>query len=679
MKYTTSAKRTSVSVLLPLFLLFGCGGGDEKDSFNESKVADSYLNASQSIYLKGQLKNPWENSKVIFSISNKEQAKLGSFTITDANTGAFTYLADAPEGEDFVQYSIKRADKEAIAKVHISIKSGDPLYQQQWHLHNTGQTAFAENGGKAGEDMNLVDAIASGYHGNGIVVAVVDDGVEIAHPNLQNNILLDGSYNFVTASNDPTPTDEDSFHGTAVAGIIAAEGWNDIGGRGVAPKASVLGYNYLYNFYSEEAFDISHGIKGGSQQAHVFNQSYGIEFSYPNDMDYYQEEALNEVATRGQGSLFVTAAGNEFNDFSNGIHYFFRGQNTATGADELPLYNANMSANQANFYNLMVSALNANGTLSSYSTVGSNVFISAPGGEDGDEYPAIITTDRQGCSAGLTSFLSFDNLANVFDSGNELNPHCNYTSHMGGTSSAAPNTSGAIAVIWGANSDLTWRDIRHVLATTATQVDKNIQAKTIDVDTGVSHEEYIAVPSWTTNAAGFHFHDFYGFGRVNVSDAVKMVLNYTADLGEYRISEWAGSAFINKAIPDANIQGVSDSISITDDLIVEGVQIQLTAKHGRLPDLAVELISPSGTRSVLMTPYNGYVYQGDDVKGFDNTLMLSNAFYGEKTSGQWTLKVVDVNGGDFSIFIDGSEVSMPNEANGEFVSWSIRFHGHEAK
>ncbi|QIJ05277.1 hypothetical protein GII14_14780 [Shewanella chilikensis] len=154
-----------------------------------------------------------------------------------------------------------------------------------------------------------------------------------------------------------------------------------------------------------------------------------------------------------------------------------------------------------------------------------------------------------------------------------------------------------------------------------------------------------------------------------------------ASLGEYRISDSLSRTELNAAIPDASLEGVSDVQRFDSDWIIEGVQINLTAEHKRLADLAVELISPSGTRSVLMTPYNGFVPIRNS--GYTNTPMLSNAFYGENARGNWTLKVIDVNSGEQGyIYREGTvnleEKLLENEANGVLKSWSLRIHGHQA-
>jgi hypothetical protein len=125
-------------------------------------------------------------------------------------------------------------------------------------------------------------------------------------------------------------------------------------------------------------------------------------------------------------------------------------------------------------------------------------------------------------------------------------------------------------------------------------------------------------------------------------------------------------------------------------MTVEGVQVRLSLEHTRLGDLSIELISPSNTRSVLL-------HAGTDLDGskFENTLMLSNHFYGEKAKGDWKLRIIDTNAKDgwsertYDVtsgeFIDGSVVNLPQRADkyqpnnsqpGKLIGWNIRFYGH---
>ena len=123
----------------------------------------------------------------------------------------------------------------------------DPLAAQQWHLKNTGQTAFADSGGVIGIDINVEPVYnLLGFTGSGVTVAVVDTGMEILHEDLNANVVAGGSWNFITPTGtDPTNTvDIDGDHGTSVAGLIAMAK-NTVGGIGVAPKAQLKGFNFL--------------------------------------------------------------------------------------------------------------------------------------------------------------------------------------------------------------------------------------------------------------------------------------------------------------------------------------------------------------------------------------------------------------------------------------------------
>ncbi|MCL1090917.1 S8 family serine peptidase [Shewanella profunda] len=693
-----------VALSITAALLAGCGSDKKSpEPVNTAPLtADITIDVSQSLLFSGKLDATDAEGGLTYSLVDPSDIKLGTLTLVNKSTGEFTYSTDVTEGTEVIKFKVSDGQYTAEANLIINIKNGDPLYAYQWHLKNTGQNAFAASRGVVGEDMNVSGAMSQQIMGQGITVAVVDDGLEIAHADLVNNIVNGGSYNLITGTVDPTPFAGSAGHGTAVGGIIAAEGWNGIGGRGVAPKAQLIGFNFLdsdptgqvANVQTFENFVKSHGASAYSDSARVFNQSYGYSVPFPDTFDEDETEVYRDVATQsfdGKGSIFVKSAGNGYDYYRfrtfwlPGDYFDATPENPANHG--LPFHNSNMSSDNANVYNLVVSAINANGQLSSYSSVGSNVFLTAPGGEYGDDAPAIVTTDRMGCDKG--SVIAEDRPSTPFHGGlHPLNSNCDYTSTMNGTSSAAPNTSGAVAVIMSANPELTWRDVRHVLAKTATKVDAQIAAKTVTVGVGEGAAEYAAIPAWQQNAAGFSFHNLYGFGRVNVSEAVKLAKSYAEDLGEYVVSEWQASEVLAKSIPDANVNGVSDTQVVTEDLVIEAVQIELTADHLRLPDLAVELISPAGTKSVLMTPYNGQVYQGvmdktnpnDIVTGYDATPMLSNAFYGESSKGEWTIKLIDVNSGSYRfIKYDQGYISIPNEADGKLKGWSIRFHGHAAK
>ena len=116
----------------------------------------------------------------------------------------------------------------------------------QWHLLNTGQETGIPDlpplYGVAGEDLNVVPAWNLGVTGDGVLVAVIDSGVQLFHPDLSGNFSPTLRYNAIFGTNNVGPDlfDPDSSHGTAVAGIIGAVENNGLGGTGVAPGATLV-------------------------------------------------------------------------------------------------------------------------------------------------------------------------------------------------------------------------------------------------------------------------------------------------------------------------------------------------------------------------------------------------------------------------------------------------------
>ena len=138
----------------------------------------------------------------------------------------------------------------------------DPLFGCQWHLDNTGQGE-----GTSGEDINVTDVWSGGNTGEGIVVAVVDDGVDPDHEDL--NVNKDMSHDYLGENQMVRPHET---HGTRVAGIIAARD-NSLGMRGVAPGATIYSYNFLAEGATlENAVD---ALTRNMESTAVSNNSWG--------------------------------------------------------------------------------------------------------------------------------------------------------------------------------------------------------------------------------------------------------------------------------------------------------------------------------------------------------------------------------------------------------------------
>jgi hypothetical protein len=225
---------------------------------------------------------------------------------------------------------------------------------------------------------------------------------------------------------------------------------------------------------------------------------------------------------------------------------------------------------------------------------------------------------------------------------------------MNGTSASTPVTAGVIALLLEANPALTWRDVKHILAATAQQID----AARAPVNIALSDGSYVAEPGWTRNAAGFKFHNWYGFGMVDASAAVNMARAYTTgQLGAFVNTGFISSAVLNFAISDNSTVGVTHQLNAPGTAQkVEAVQIAVNVTHPSTGDIGIELTSPSNTRSVLKNIRDGFASSPN----LDGMVLLSNAYYGENPAGIWTIKVVDGAAGNM----------------GTLTGWSIRVYGH---
>lgn len=540
----------------------------------------------------------------------------------------------------------------------------DPLYPQQWHLRNTGQTAYADSGGTRNQDLRLGGLLSRGPFGDGVKVAVVDSGLETCHPDLAASIEIDASYNFnaplaaaegaqaawpAAETADPFNVHPTGDHGTSVAGLIGAQARNGIGGRGVAPGARLRGYNMLNALdYDTGVFLDAMGasfMAPDSSDVDVFNMSFG-SLGYPASAEPV-EEALFAYGVRrlrgGLGAVYVKSAGNGFGEC---------GALRDRLNDEVGCSNANGDGVNNLPYVIVVGGLDASGKRASYASAGANLWISAPAGEFGVYSPAMLTTDQAGSGVGYGVTYG-DRIAGRPD----VNPYGDYTSLFNGTSSAAPNAAGVVAILLEAKPGLTWRDVKHILADTARSVDPSVGAVTATFG-GVSR---VVQDRWVRNAAGYRFHNWYGFGGVHANAAWRLARRHVpGSLGPARRSGWFNASGGTLAIPDNDGGGAEQSLGVAGmsaTANIEAVIVEVGIDHPFPHDLGIELTSPAGTRSIVNPVYN-------DVLALDRTgapliwRLLSNAFYGEGLNGDWTL----------SLF-DGAE-----DDTGTLNGWRLRFH-----
>jgi len=451
----------------------------------------------------------------------------------------------------------------------------DPLYVNQWHLWNTGQ-----GGGTVGQDANVEPVWTTNTGSANEVIAIVDDGLQIAHEDLAPNIVSGLSYNYLNGTSDPTPT-TNLPHGTSAAGVAAARGFNGIGVSGVAPLARLVGFNFLAHASTTNELD---ALSRLPQVVDIYSNSWGP----PDDgrlgsLSSLTESTLaNGVANgrSGRGSIYVWAAGNG-----------------AANND-----NSNYDGYANSRYAIAVSASTNTGRRAAYSEEGANILVNAPSSGGTGSLSGITTTDVSGAGFGY-------------------NESSAYTNNFGGTSSACPVVAGVAALMLQANPALGWRDVRAILATTAERNDPT------DSD-------------WTVNGAGYWINHKYGFGRVDAAAALNAARTWT-NVGPELTA--AASASPNLPIPDsAGSPGfgapVSSSVTINDDLKTEFVEVFFSAAdHAAWGDLQIELTSPSGSTSVLSRPHDVL----GTAQRYNNWRFGTTRHFGESSRGTWTLSVKD--------------------------------------
>ena len=153
----------------------------------------------------------------------------------DSDFAVYIGFATGPEGQVVTR---------CRAPMNGAGSSGpDPLFAEQWHLSNTGQTGLSDRAGVAGADLRMSEAIDQGRGGRRAKIAIVDTGLEICHPDLAANIEPGKSWNFgyenTAGASLTDPFNHSEIfgdHGTSVAGVAGAVANNGVGGRGVAPR-----------------------------------------------------------------------------------------------------------------------------------------------------------------------------------------------------------------------------------------------------------------------------------------------------------------------------------------------------------------------------------------------------------------------------------------------------------
>lgn len=382
------------------------------------------------------------------------------------------YFAAAPENTGLRIFKIAESllEMEEVELCHpelIRKRGFRGISHRQWHL-----MATRINGRRIDAGVKA-DAAHRFSTGKNIVIAIIDDGFEIDHPEFRIPGKVIHSRDITTGSNDPRPRNSYNNHGTACAGVAVAAG---IEASGAAPEALFMPVRLSANLGSAaEAAAFKWAADHG---ADIISCSWGPEdgnWSDPDDpvhttmidLPDSTRLAIEYAVSRGRegrGCIITFAAGNGNEDCG---------------------YDGYASCEKV----IAVAACNDRGRRSIYSDYGKNVWCCFPSSDFGFPpfnhpdplTPGIFTTDRIG-KAGY-------------------NPEGSYTDSFGGTSSSCPGVAGIAALILSVNPGLSWVQVRNIIRDTCDKIDS-------------SGGDY--------DSEGHN--RFYGYGRINALKAVKLAL-----------------------------------------------------------------------------------------------------------------------------------------------------------
>uniref|UniRef100_A0A8V5HBK4 furin n=1 Tax=Melopsittacus undulatus TaxID=13146 RepID=A0A8V5HBK4_MELUD len=432
-------------------------------------------------------------------------------------------LAREPQVQWLEQQVAKRRTKR-----DMFMEPTDPKFPQQWYLvsYNTNQ-----------RDLNVRQAWEQGYTGKGIVVSILDDGIEKNHPDLEGNYDPGASFDVNDQDPDPQPRYtqmNDNRHGTRCAGEVAAVANNGICGVGVAYNARIGGVRMLDGEVTDAVE--AHSLGLNPNHIHIYSASWGPEDDGKtvDGPARLAEEAFFRGVSQGRGglgSIFVWASGN--------------------GGREHDSCNCDGYTNS--IYTLSISSTTQYGNVPWYSEACSSTLATTYSSGNQNEKQIVTTDLRQKCTESHT-----------------------------GTSASAPLAAGIIALALEANKNLTWRDMQHLVVQT-------------------SKPAHLNANDWVTNGVGRKVSHSYGYGLLDAGAMVSLAKNWTTVGPQRKcvIDVLTEPKDIGKRLEvrrkvDACL-GKANYISR-----LEHAQARLTLSYNRRGDLAIHLVSPMGTRSTLL-------------------------------------------------------------------------------
>lgn len=457
-----------IAFLVPMMLL-------SQDKIGRKAIISGIWNGKTTKYVAGEIAVKLKSGKTSSQLTptfNKIHATIKQ-NFDELGWG----WIELPDTSD-VMPAISELQKSGAVEVaepnfvgHAHVIPNDPNFNSQWALRNTGQSP--ENG-TPGADIDATDAWNITTGNSNVIIAILDSGIpmlngSLSHPDLNNtNRILLGP-----DETGSTSGMRDNYgHGTHVAGITGAETSNSTGIAGIAWGCKI---RVTKVFTDNGGGDIQMFYKGVVDAVDYIrnNPSYKMVINFSGG---FPASSAVENAVIYANTYNVTIVASAGNNFGGSLDY--------------------PAAYSSSYSNVIaVSATDQNDVIASYSSTGSQVVVSAPGGWGylgGSNGAAKYFNGQSGGqdNRGMNIYSTEPNYQYYLQN----NSDCTQTyGYLCGTSMAAPQVTGTVALLLSKNQSLVPSQIRYILQNSATKV---------------SHMN------------GQNFTNEYGYGRVNAKNTV---------------------------------------------------------------------------------------------------------------------------------------------------------------
>ncbi|KAM3849392.1 proprotein convertase subtilisin/kexin type 5 [Diretmus argenteus] len=447
----------------------------------------------------------------------------------------------------------------------------DPQWNNLWYIH------CGDDAKRCQAHMNIEGAWRRGYTGKGVVVSVLDDGIEREHPDLKPNYDPLASYDVNGRDPDPSPlgSNYDNYHGTECAGMVAAAANNSQCTVGVSYSARIGGIRML----DGDVTDVveAQSLSFRPQHIDIYVASWGPEddgttLEGPGPLARLALHNGVQTGRSGRGSVFVWASGN---GGRTGDHCSCDGYTNS-------------------IYTISISSSTQGGGRPDYLEQCSSTLATAYSGGELESSRMVTLAPKHGCKKDHS-----------------------------GTSVASPMAAGVIALALDANPRLTWRDVQHIIVRTSQASPLNAPDWQLN---GAGYK--------VSHLYGFGLLD--AERMVKEAEQWRQVAPQHMCHKEALI-QLSRSIRPGSVLRSVYESSGCDGQPLQHVVYVEHVVVRVTIAHSHRGDLSITLTSPSGTVSQLLAnrPLD------HSTEGFKDWDFMTTHCWGEEAAGEWSLEIQD--------------------------------------